>query len=130
MPPPLSITYKDRHWDVAQVDGKIVASDHGKEKWKTNIFEASGAKERYGEVYYWGVSQSPLVEGEFVITQPGGDRNNSVLAVNKSDGKKASLVDEERPNVFKVAIANIGANENVVVTIEYQQIDMKSRTLV
>jgi outer membrane protein assembly factor BamB len=66
-----------------------VALKDGKPKWKTNIFEVSGAKERVGETFYWGVSLSPLVEGDLVITQPGGDKNNSVLALNKSDGKKA-----------------------------------------
>jgi Ca-activated chloride channel family protein len=35
---------------------------------------------------------------------------------------EAHAVDEQRPNVFKVAIASIGAGEDVVVTIEYQQI--------
>jgi outer membrane protein assembly factor BamB len=66
-----------------------VALKDGKEKWKANIFAVSGAKERVGEFYYWGVSMSPLVEGDVVITVPGGDKGNSVLALNKDDGKKA-----------------------------------------
>jgi hypothetical protein len=36
VPPPLSIAYKDRHWDIAQVGGKIVATDKGRELWKTS----------------------------------------------------------------------------------------------
>ena len=39
----------------------------------------------------------------------------------KSDGKKASLLTQERPNLFTVSIANIGSGEEVVVTIDYQQ---------
>jgi outer membrane protein assembly factor BamB len=66
-----------------------VALKDGKQKWKANIFAVSGAKERVGEFYYWGVSMSPLVEGDVVITVPGGDKDNSVLAFNKEDGKKA-----------------------------------------
>jgi len=42
---------------------------------------------------------------------------HAVYQQAKSEGKKASIVDQERPNVFQVAIANIGANEDVVVTI-------------
>lgn len=68
-----------------------VALKDGKQKWKTNIFEVSGAKEQFGDFYYWGVSYSPLVEGDLVITQPGGQQNNSVLALNKDDGKKVWL---------------------------------------
>ena len=39
----------------------------------------------------------------------------------KSEGKKASLLSQERPNLFTVSIANIGAGEEVVVTINYQE---------
>ncbi len=39
----------------------------------------------------------------------------------KSEGKKASLLSQERPNLFTASIANVGAGEEVVVTIEYQQ---------
>jgi hypothetical protein len=33
--PPLSVTYKERHWDISHVDGKIVARDKGKPSWAT-----------------------------------------------------------------------------------------------
>ena len=39
----------------------------------------------------------------------------------KSEGKKAALVEQQRPNLFTNAVAHIGPNENVRVTIEYQQ---------
>ncbi len=39
----------------------------------------------------------------------------------KSEGKKASLLEQQRPNLFTVSIANVGAGEEVVVSIEYQQ---------
>lgn len=41
------------------------------------------------------MSHSLLVEGDLVITLPGGDKNNSVLALNKSDGKKAWSVGDD-----------------------------------
>ena len=39
----------------------------------------------------------------------------------RSEGRKAALVEQQRPNLFTNAVAHIGPNEYVVVTIEYQQ---------
>ena len=39
----------------------------------------------------------------------------------KSGGKKASLVEQQRPNLFTASIANVGAGEEVSITIDYQQ---------
>jgi len=39
----------------------------------------------------------------------------------KSEGKKAALVEQQRPNLFTNSVAHIGPNEQVRVTIEYQQ---------
>ncbi|MEM8930771.1 MAG: marine proteobacterial sortase target protein [Acidobacteriota bacterium] len=39
----------------------------------------------------------------------------------KTSGKKASLVEQERPNLFTTSVANIGPGETVDVVIEYQQ---------
>ncbi len=40
----------------------------------------------------------------------------------KQSGKKASLVEQERPNVFTTSVANIAPHETIVVEIEYQQV--------
>ena len=37
-------------------------------------------------------------------------------------GKKASLVSQQRPNLFTNAIANIGPGERIAITLEYQQL--------
>lgn len=39
----------------------------------------------------------------------------------KSEGKKAALLEQQRPNIFTNAVANIGPGETIVVQIEYQQ---------
>lgn len=39
----------------------------------------------------------------------------------KSEGRKASLIEQERPNMFTNSIANIGPGEIVIVQIEYQE---------
>lgn len=38
----------------------------------------------------------------------------------KAQGKKASLVEQQRPNIFTASVANIGPNETVSIQIEYQ----------
>ena len=39
----------------------------------------------------------------------------------KQEGKKTSLVEQERPNIFTTSVANLGPGEDVTVEIEYQQ---------
>lgn len=39
----------------------------------------------------------------------------------KQDGKKASLVEQERPNLFTTSVANIAPNDEITIEIEYQQ---------
>ncbi len=39
----------------------------------------------------------------------------------KQDGKRASLVEQERPNIFTTSVANIGPGERITVEIEYQE---------
>jgi Ca-activated chloride channel family protein len=38
-----------------------------------------------------------------------------------AEGRKATLVEQERPNMFTTSVANIGPNEEIVVAIEYQE---------
>ena len=39
----------------------------------------------------------------------------------KSSGKKAALLQQQRPNLFNHSVANIGPNETVIIEIEFQQ---------
>ena len=43
-----------------------------------------------------------------------------VYETAKSQGKKASLVEQLRPNMFSASVANIGPRESVAIQIEYQ----------
>ena len=38
----------------------------------------------------------------------------------KQEGKRTSLVEQERPNIFTTSVANIGPGEHVTIEIEYQ----------
>ena len=40
----------------------------------------------------------------------------------RDEGKKASLIEQERANIFTTSVANIGPHEEIVVEIEYQNI--------
>jgi hypothetical protein len=54
-PPALAVTYKDRHWDVSQHDGRIIARTKGREVWST--------KHPYTAVLgaVWLPEQSPML---------------------------------------------------------------------
>ncbi len=39
----------------------------------------------------------------------------------KAEGRKTTLVEQERPNMFTTNVANIGPNEEIVVAIEYEE---------
>ena len=58
-----------------------------------------------------------LIEGE--IKERGEARR--VYEAAKAEGKRASLVEQERPNIFTNSVANIGPHETIVVQIEYQE---------
>ncbi|MEJ1354271.1 MAG: marine proteobacterial sortase target protein [Candidatus Sedimenticola sp. (ex Thyasira tokunagai)] len=58
-----------------------------------------------------------LIEGEIQERM----KAEKIYRQAKLAGKKASLLSQERPNIFTTAVANIAAGEEVTVEIEYQQ---------
>src|SRR6185436_19303328 len=58
-----------------------------------------------------------FIEGQ--IEERGQARQ--IYEAAKSEGRKASLVEQERPNVFTNQVANIGPHETIAVQIEYQE---------
>jgi Ca-activated chloride channel family protein len=61
--------------------------------------------------------------GQHVIDGEIQERKQAVATYEqaKAAGQHATLLTEERPNLFTAAIANIGSGETVVVQISYQQ---------
>lgn len=57
------------------------------------------------------------IEGEI----KGRDEAKKAYEAAKDAGQKASLVEQERPNIFTNSVANIGPHETIVVRIEYQE---------
>ncbi len=65
-----------------------------------------------------------LIIGERVIEGQVKEKAEAkrVYEQAKNEGKKASLVEQERPNVFTTSVANIGPGEEITVRISYQEI--------
>ncbi len=45
----------------------------------------------------------------------------ATYAQARAEGRKAALLEQERPNIFTAAVANIGPDEAIVVEIQYQE---------
>jgi len=58
-----------------------------------------------------------LIEGK--IKERGEARQ--IYETAKAEGKRASIVEQERPNIFTNSVTNIGPHETIVVQIEYQE---------
>ncbi|KQQ12172.1 marine proteobacterial sortase target protein [Methylobacterium sp. Leaf123] len=69
------------------------------------------------------VDTMKLVVGDRVIVADIRERAAArrVYEAAKAEGKAAALTEQQRPNLFTNAIANIGPGETVLVQIEYQQ---------
>jgi Ca-activated chloride channel family protein len=64
-----------------------------------------------------------MVIGERIIVGDIKERQQARIIYQqaKATGRKASLIEHERPNMFTNSVANIGPGETVVVQIEYQE---------
>jgi outer membrane protein assembly factor BamB len=92
----------------------VCLTDAGQRVWEVNIFKDSGAANPAGGLYYWGVSYSPLVEGDAVVVQPGGSKGNSVAAYHKDTGKRLWLAGDD-PAGYASPIAITVADQRCLV---------------
>jgi Ca-activated chloride channel family protein len=60
---------------------------------------------------------SRVIEGEI----KGRSEAQQLYQAAKDNGQKASLVEQERPNIFTNSVANIGPHETITIRIEYQE---------
>ncbi|MEM7402352.1 MAG: marine proteobacterial sortase target protein, partial [Pseudomonadota bacterium] len=69
------------------------------------------------------VDHLKLMVGERIIEGKIKERKlaKQIYQQAKQQGKKASLIEQERANIFTNSVANIGPNEKVSVSIQYQQ---------
>ncbi len=62
-----------------------------------------------------------VVGGRFIQGQIKEKKQaKKIYETAKAHGKKASLVEQLRPNMFSASVANIGPHESVAIQIEYQ----------
>jgi len=87
----------------------------GSEVWKVNIFDASKTKNPVGATFYWGLSGAPLIEGDLVVVQPGGDKDNAVLALNKANGKFAWTGGSDPGGYYASPLAIDAAGRRMIV---------------
>jgi Ca-activated chloride channel family protein len=64
-----------------------------------------------------------MIVGERIIEGKIEEREEAkrVYTEARAQGRKASLVEQERPNIFTTSVANIGPEEDVEIVIEYQE---------
>jgi outer membrane protein assembly factor BamB len=86
----------------------------GKVEWRHDLLEDFGAKN-----LQWGVSYSPLVEGDLVFTNPGAPGGNSVAAFDKHDGRLVwKKLDDAAGYSSPIAVTAAGVPQVVFFTGE------------
>lgn len=70
------------------------------------------------------VDQMRIRIGERTIEGQIKERTEAkkVYEIAKAQGKRASLLEQERPNMFTTSVANIGPHEEISIEIEFQQV--------
>ena len=69
------------------------------------------------------VDQMKMTVGDRIIEGQVKEREEAKATYEKakSEGKRAALVEQDRPNIFSTSVANIPPQGEVTVTLEYQQ---------
>jgi outer membrane protein assembly factor BamB len=99
----------DRLWAYS-ADGTLSCLDtkSGKRVWSYNAVQKYG-----GSVPNWGISESPLVDGEHLIVVTGG-RGASVVALNKRTGEPVWRSQSDPAAYSSAILAEVGAVRQVL----------------
>ena len=84
------------------------ASD-GERLWSTNLLKRFGARN-----IKWGISESPLIDGNQVVVNPGG-RDASVVALDKNNGNTLWKSPGDRAGYSSPVVAEIGGVRHYIV---------------
>jgi outer membrane protein assembly factor BamB len=99
----------DRVYAMA-ADGMLVCLDaaSGKSIWSQNVVQ------KYGNgIIPWGMSESPLVDGNRLIVMPGG-RGSSLIALNKLDGTVVWRAGSDMAGYSSAMITEAGGVRQIV----------------
>src|SRR5262249_41455755 len=96
--------------------GKLLClTADGKRVWQADTFKDTRATNPEGTIFrYWGVSLSPLVEGDLVIVQPGGHQDNSVVAFHKDTGKIVWMAGSDPAGYASPILIDVGGRRQLV----------------
>jgi len=89
--------------DLSAVDAKS-----GKLLWQMNVLQKFG-----GSNITWGISESPLVVGEKLLVNPGGE-GASVVALNKKDGSLIWKSQSDRAGYSSAIPLQVGGKTQVI----------------
>lgn len=92
-------------------DGTLVSLDQrtGKPYWTFNILDKFG-----GELIHWGISESPLIDGERLIVTPGGS-GAAIVALNKLTGNLIWKSQSEVAGYSSPIAVDFGGSRQIVV---------------
>ncbi len=98
---------------VLGATGELRALDgsNGKLRWRANILDDAQA-----DNLQWGMSASPLVVGNSVVTVPGGGNGRSIVAYDRATGRVAwSALDDEASYSSPLRVTLAGLDQIVVL---------------
>src|SRR4051812_46555497 len=126
----LLVKTDDAYADASQlgIDVDLTVSGPTTRARITKIFR-NPAQDRVEAIYVYplpsggAVDTLKMVIGDRVVVGDIKERQQAKIIYEqaKQNGQKAALTEQERPNIFTNAVANIGPGETVLVQIEYQE---------
>jgi len=84
-------------------------AEAGKSVWEVNLLRKYG-----GRNIRWGLSESPLIDGEKIIVTPGGS-SAAVVALNKSDGSLIWKSESDEAGYSSAVVAEVGGRRMYVL---------------
>jgi Ca-activated chloride channel family protein len=117
---PAPVLASDVH---VEIDGIVARSR------VTQIFSNPTAQWREA-IYVFPLAESAAVDGLHMVIGErvvegriaASAKAKKVYEAAKDEGKKAAFVEQQRPNLFTVAVANIGPGEEVEIVLDLQQV--------
>jgi outer membrane protein assembly factor BamB len=84
----------------------------GRTVWRTNILKDAGANN-----LRWGMAGSPLIAGDAVIVQPGGNAGRSVAAYDRRTGKRLwTALDDKQAYASPMQVTLLGVPQFLIVS--------------
>jgi outer membrane protein assembly factor BamB len=97
---------------VLGAHGTLAAVDtaNGKEIWRQDLEKTLGSRPPT-----WGISTSPMVEGELLILDAGGSDGNSIVALNRGTGELVWNAETDKAGYSTPLPLTVGGSRQVVM---------------